>query len=177
MLINKSKRIWTLAVFLLLSGAILAQNNKPTHEARPAHAHKSTHGGTVKAAGDYHIELVERQNQYLIYLMDVTEQPVSLKGVTGLAILRDGDRTVYTQSLTPTFNTHFVLQTKGVGHSAVIVNFTINNKNITAKFEKAGGSAMNFFCPQKCVGSESNIAGVCPKCGTALLDRRLIAKE
>ncbi|MGV3588492.1 MAG: hypothetical protein ACO1OF_15915 [Adhaeribacter sp.] len=179
MITYKHHKIWILAVLLLLSTATIAQNNKPTHAAGPAHAHKANHGGTVKSAGDYHIELVDRKDQYYIYLLDASEHAVSLKGVTGLAILRDGDRTVHTQTLTPTFNTHFVLQTKGVAHSAVIINFMVNNQNITAKFEKGstGASAMNFFCPQKCTGSDSNIAGVCPKCGTALLDRRLLAKE
>ena len=175
----KLNKIWILSAFLLLSAAAVAQNNKPTHAAGPAHSHKANHGGTVKSAGDYHIELVDKQNQYIIYLLDAGERPISLKGVTGLAILRDGDRTVLTQTLTPTFNTHFVLQTNGTAHSAVIINFMVNNQNITAKFEKSstGSSAMNFFCPQKCTGSNSNIAGVCAKCGTALLDRRLLAKE
>ena len=177
MLVIESKKIWTLMVFLLLAGAVVAQNNKPTHAAGPAHPHKSAHGGIVKSAGDYHIELLERSNQYHIYLLDVSEKPVNIKGVTGLAILRDGDRTVHTQSLTPTFNTHFVLKTNGIDHTAVIVNFNVNKQNITAKFDKANSSAMNFFCPQKCTGSDSNIAGVCPKCGTALMDRRLLAKE
>ncbi len=174
--LNQNK-IWVLAVLLLFSTAAFAQNNKPTHATGPAHSHKAHHGGMVKSAGDYHIELVDRNNQYFVYLLDAAERAISLKGITGLAILRDGDRTVHTQTLTPTFNTHFVLQTKGIGHNAVIVNFLVNNQNITAKFDKAGASAMNFYCPLKCNGSDSNLAGICPKCGTALADRRLLAKE
>ncbi|GEO02541.1 hypothetical protein AAE02nite_02050 [Adhaeribacter aerolatus] len=177
MITFRLNKIWLLSAFLLLGVAALAQDTKPSHASGPAHAHKSNHGGVVKSAGDYHIELVTKSNQYLIYLLDAGEHPISLKGVTGLAILRDGDRTVHTQTLTPTFNTHFVLHTNGTAHSAVIVNFMVNNQNITAKFEKTGSSAMIFFCPQKCTGSDSNIAGICPKCGTALADRRLLAKE
>jgi hypothetical protein len=145
MITFNQNKIWLLAVFFLLSAAAIAQNNRPTHASGPAHAHKSTHGGLVKSAGDYHIELVDRNSQYLIYLLDAAERPISLKGITGLAILRDGDRTVHTQSLTPTFNTHFVLKTEGAAHSAVIVNLIVNNQNITAKFSKSGAtSALNF---------------------------------
>ncbi|MDB5261699.1 MAG: hypothetical protein JWQ14_980 [Adhaeribacter sp.] len=178
MILNKSKKIWSLVMLLLLVGGVaLAQTAKPTHAAGAAHAHKSPHGGTVKSAGDYHIEIVGRSNQYLIYLSDATQRPVSIKGVSGLAILRDGDLTVHTQSLTATANSHFVLQTNGIGHSAIIINLTVNNQNITAKFDNTGTSAMNFFCPQKCNGSDSNLTGICPKCGNALMDRRLLAKE
>ena len=72
MLIKNSKNLWALLILLLLAGSAVAQKDKPTHATGPAHGHKSTHGGTVKSAGDYHIELVERSNQYHIYLMDVS---------------------------------------------------------------------------------------------------------
>jgi hypothetical protein len=169
--------VLTFAFLLWFSGTALAQKGKSSHADGPAHSHKSHNGGTVKSAGDYHIELVDKKGQYHIYLLDIEEKPVKLKGVTGLAILRDGDRTVHTQSLAPTSAAYFSVATNGIDHNAVLINFTVNQKNITAKFTKDGAQAMNFYCPQKCTGSDSNLAGVCPQCGNALADRRLLAKE
>jgi len=171
------KNLCGIAVLVLLAGAAVAQTTNATHAAGPSHSHKSHNGGTVKSAGDYHIELTDKNNVYLIYLLDAAENAINIKDVTGLAILRDGDRTVHTQNLTPTFNSHFVVPISNITHTAVILNFVVNNQNITAKFDKRNSSAMNFFCPQKCNGSDSNIAGNCSKCGTALAYRKLIAKE
>lgn len=173
----KTKSILILAFLICLAGSVVAQREKAAHADGPAHSHKAHNNGTVKSAGDYHIELVQKNDQYIIYLLDVAEKKIDLKGVTGLAILRDGDRTVHTQQLASAINSHFVLSTNSIEHNAVIINFTVNKQNITAKFEKNGGQVMNFYCPGKCKGTDSNLAGTCPKCGNALADRRLVAKD
>jgi len=175
--VTYAKLILTRLFLICLTGTATAQKDKSAHAEGPAHSHKAHNNGTVKSAGDYHIELVDKKNHYAVYLLDVAEKPVNLKGITGLAILRDGDRTVHTQKLIPTFNTHFVLSADNIEHNTIIINFTVNQQNITAKFAKDGAQAMNFFCPGNCKGSDSNLAGTCPKCGNALTDRRLSAKK
>jgi hypothetical protein len=162
---------------LLLAGTAVAQQANRTHAETPAHSHKSHHGGTVKSAGDYHIELVEESGKLQVYLLDNRERAIHLKGVTGLAIFRNGDVTTGTQRLTPIGDTYFEIPLKGQPFSAIIINFKINGQSVIAKFDKDSRSALNFFCPQKCAGSDSNIAGICAKCGSTLVDRRLLVKE
>jgi hypothetical protein len=166
-----------MAFFLLLAGAAIAQQGKRTHAELPAHSHKAHHGGTVKTAGDYHIELVEEPGKFRVYLLDNRERAISLKGVTGLAIFRNGDVTTGTQRLTPIGDTHFEIPQKGQVFSAIIINFKVKGQSVIAKFDKDSRNALNFFCPQKCAGSDTNLAGNCAKCGSVLVDRRLFVKE
>jgi hypothetical protein len=165
------------AFFLLLAGAAIAQQSKRTHAELPAHTHQAPHGGTVKSAGDYHIELVEESGKFRVYLLDSRERAIRLKGITGMAIFRNGDVTTGTQRLTPVGDSHFEIPLKGQPFSAIIINFKVNGQSVIAKFDKDNKSALNFFCPQRCAGADSNIAGLCAKCGSVLVDRRLLVKE
>ena len=162
---------------LLLAGTAVAQQAGRTHADKAAHSHQAHHGGTVKSAGDYHIELVDEAGKLRVYLLDIRERPVNLKGVTGLAIFRNGDVTTGTQRLTANGGTYFEIPVKGQPYTAIIINFKINGRSVIAKFDKDSRNASNFFCPQKCPGSDSNIAGNCAQCGSALMDRRLLVKE
>jgi hypothetical protein len=162
---------------LLLAGAALAQQSGRTHADKPAHSHQSHHGGTVKSAGDYHIELVEEGGKLRVYLLDNRERAINLKGITGLAIFRNGDVTTGTKRLTATGDPYFEIPVKGQPYTAIIINFKINGQSVIAKFDKDNRNASNFFCPQKCPGSDSNIAGNCAQCGSALMDRKLLVKE
>jgi hypothetical protein len=125
-----------MAFFLLLAGAAIAQQTKRTHADLPAHSHKAHHGGTVKSAGDYHIELVEESGKFRVYLLDNRERAIRLQGITGMAIFRNGDVTTGTQRLTPVGDSHFEIPLKGQPFSAIIVNFKINGQSVIAKFER-----------------------------------------
>jgi hypothetical protein len=120
---------------LLLAGAAVAQQANRTHAELPTHSHQAHHGGTVKSAGDYHIELVEEEGRFRVYLLDNREKAISLKGITGLAIFRNSDVTTGTQRLNPTGDTHFELPLKGQPFSAIIINFKVNGQSVIAKFE------------------------------------------
>jgi hypothetical protein len=172
-----SRAIGIVALLLLAGTAVAQQANRKMHADRPAHSHQAHHGGTVKSAGDYHIEMVEESGKYRVYLLDNRERAIDLQGVTGLAIFRNGDVTTGTQRLNPIGDSYFEIPLKGQPFSAIIINFKINGQSIIAKFDKDNGRAANFFCPQKCAGSDSNIAGICAKCGSTLADRRLLVKE
>ncbi|WP_026463152.1 heavy metal-binding domain-containing protein [Adhaeribacter aquaticus] len=168
---------WVVGVtfLFLLAGTTMAQKGQ-THASAPVHSHKAHHGGTVKSVGDYHIELVEDRGKYVVYLLDMHEHSIPLRGVSGMAILRDNDRTLGSQNLIPVANTHFELPVQGLTPTAIIINLNIKGQSLIAKFDKNQATALNYFCPQKCAGSESSLPGTCPKCGTALIDRRLVAK-
>ena len=171
-----SRAIGIVGLLLLAGTAIAQQGNKP-HASQPAHAHQAPHGGTVKSAGDYHIELVEEAGKFRVYLLDIREKAIPLKGVVGLAIFRNGDVTTGTQRLTPIGDSHFEIPLKGQPYSAIIINFKINGKSIIAKFDKDNRNASLFFCPQKCSGSDSNLAGICASCGSTLASRRLLVAD
>jgi len=174
------KRIAGLGFLLMLAGAGVAvaqQGGSANHAEASSHSHKAHHGGQVKVAGDYHIELVAEANKYIVYLLDVREKSINLDGVTGLAIFRDGDQTTGSHRLSASSNAYFEVPVKGQSHTAVIITFKVDGKSIIAKFDKDARYSFNFFCPQKCTGSDSNLAGNCPTCGTSLADRRLIAKD
>lgn len=166
-----------MVALLLLAGTAVAQQNGRKHADKPAHAHQAPHGGIVKSAGDYHIELVDQGNKLRVYLLDTRERAISLKGVSGLAIFRNGDVTTGTHRLSPSSGAYYEIPLKGQPYTAIIINFKINGQSIIAKFDKDNRQAANFFCPQHCPGSDSNIAGNCAHCGSALVDRRLLVKE
>jgi hypothetical protein len=162
---------------LLLVGTAVAQQAGRTHADKPAHAHQAPHGGIVKSAGDYHIELVDTGPKIRVYLLDIRERSLNLKGVTGIAIFRNGDVTTGTQRLSATGDPFFEIPLKGHPYTAIIINLKINGRSVIAKFDKDSRNASSFFCPQKCPGSDSNIAGTCAQCGSAMVDRRLLVKE
>ena len=55
----------------------------------PAFAHdpKPQHGGKIVVAGNYHVEMVAKDRQIHIYLLDHSDKPVTTKGRKGVAIL------------------------------------------------------------------------------------------
>jgi hypothetical protein len=57
--------------------------------ASPAEAHdpKPQHGGKIVVAGTYHVELVAKDRQVHVYLLDHADKPVLAKGRKGMAIL------------------------------------------------------------------------------------------
>jgi len=174
------RRVAGLGFLIMLAGtgvAVAQHSGSATHAEAQSHSHKAHHGGQVKVAGDYHIELVAEPNKYIVYLLDVRERNINLSGVTGLAIFRDGDQTTGSHRLSAGANSYFEVPLKGQAHTAVIITFKVDGKSIIAKFDKDARYSFNFYCPQKCTGSDSNLAGNCPTCGTALADRRLIAKD
>lgn len=57
--------------------------------AAPAAAHdpKPQHGGRIVVAGNYHVEMVAKDRQVHVYLLDHSDKPVTAKGRKGVAIL------------------------------------------------------------------------------------------
>lgn len=119
---------------LLLSGAIpvLAQHEHGTGD----HKHASTHGGTVKSAGNYHFELLQKPGMLTVYLLDANQKTLPVAGSTATALLQTPDGKVTTTKLTPTGTEQFVAtldQTKPV-HKA-IVTVLVNGKSVSATFD------------------------------------------
>ena len=78
-------------IYTFLCGATLALS-------LPAGAHtedyfdskESAHGGQTRMAGPYHLELVAKNNEILLYVMDHADREFSTEGETGKANVQNG---------------------------------------------------------------------------------------
>jgi hypothetical protein len=67
---------------LLTAGALMVAPSAFAHDVA-----KGPHGGPIAEAGDYHVELVARENFVEVFLTDASDKPVSPVGFKGVAIL------------------------------------------------------------------------------------------
>ena len=146
--------------------------------ASETHAHKSPHGGTVRTAGKYHIELVRQAGEMHVYLLDSKESALPLGRATGTAMLLSTAGKTSTVKLTPSGD-HFVAAVPaGATLRTAIVSLKVNGSSLSARFEKLdaatkSGKAVSaaYACPMNCEGSASDKPGRCPKCGMALVKK------
>ena len=179
--------------FLILAAALVAtasfsvqaqHSHKPgtaAHGHKAAdetHAHKSPHGGTVRTAGTYHIELVQQAGAVHVYLLDGKEATVATAGTTGSVMLLTTANKTSTVALTSTGD-HFVAAVPaGTTLRTAIVSLKASGKSLSARFEKldaaakaSKATAAAYTCPMNCEGSASTKPGSCPKCGMALVKK------
>lgn len=145
--------------------------------AGETHAHRAPHGGTVRTAGRFHVELVQQADEVQVYLLDDKEATVATQGTTGAVYLLTTANKSSRVPLAPT-DDHFVAKLPaGAQLRTAIVSLNSNGKSLGARFEKLNtakaGSAMRlaYACPMNCEGSASNKPGNCPKCGMALVKK------
>ena len=147
--------------------------------AGESHAHKSPHGGTVRTAGKYHLELVQQAGELHVYLLDGNEKTLPLTGSTGTAMLLSTAGTTSSAKLTRTGD-HFVAAVPaGTTLRTAIVSLKANGSSLSARFEKLDAAtiadgkatAAAYACPMGCEGSASTRPGSCPKCGMALVKK------
>ena len=176
-----------LAAALLLAAPLTAaaqHTHKPgaaphSHKAAgETHAHKSPHGGTVRTAGKYHIELVQQAGQVHVYLLDGQENALPLDRTTGTAMLLSTAGKTSTVRLTPTGDHLVAAVPTGTTLRTAIVSLKANGSSLSARFEKLdkaakAGKAVSaaYACPMGCEGSASGKPGSCPKCGMALVKK------
>lgn len=146
--------------------------------AGETHAHKSPHGGTVRTAGTYHIELVQHPTELHVYLLDAKEVTVAAARTTGSVMLLTNANKTSTVALAPAGD-HFVAAVPvGTTLRTAIVSLKASGQSLSARFEKLDaasttGKAVSaaYTCPMNCQGSASNKPGSCPKCGMALVKK------
>ncbi len=146
--------------------------------AGESHAHKSPHGGTVRTAGKYHLELVQQAGEVHVYLLDANEKTLPLTRATGTAMLLSTAGKTSSVKLTPSGD-HFVAAVPaGTTLRTAIVSLKANGSSLSARFEKLdaaakAGNAVSaaYACPMNCEGSASDKPGSCPKCGMALVKK------
>jgi len=101
------------------------------------HSHSSPHGGVVKTAGNYHIEMVKGEGSVSFYLLDDEENAIPNKDIKGTVILQFDDQTTATEKLVAQGDDHFIVSLKDADLTfTCIVSFKVNGKTINAKFQK-----------------------------------------
>jgi hypothetical protein len=131
------------------------------------HEEKGPHGGVMKDAGNYHIELLVRDGKMTVYLLDEKANAISTSGITGTAILQFADQTSATVQLTSTKEAFEVKNEKSSQYTVAIISFKINGKSISAKFNNKSDSAKTYSCPMH-PEITADKSGKCSKCGMAL---------
>lgn len=100
------------------------------------HKHGSPHGGTVKSAGAFHIEVSVKDGMVMAYLLDANEKAMKNKGVTGTAVIQMADGKTSTITLTPSGKEGFMYTLdKAKKYNKAIVTFATGGKTASASFD------------------------------------------
>lgn len=144
--------------------------------AGETHAHGAPHGGVVRTAGVYHLELVQQAAAMHVYLLDGKEATMATTGTTGSVMLLTTTGKTSTVTLTPAGDYLVARVPVGTTVRTAIVSLKVGGKSLSARFEKLDAAAQPgkaaaaaYTCPMRCEGSASAKPGSCPKCGMALV--------
>lgn len=100
------------------------------------HKHGSPHGGTVKTAGDFHIEVTVKDGMLMAYLLDANEKAMKNTGVKGTALIQTADGLTSTNPLIPSGIEGFMYTLdKAKKYNKAIVTFTTGDKTASASFD------------------------------------------
>lgn len=165
-----------LAGLTLCTTACFAQHDHGSHGAA-GHAQMDVppHGGVLKDAGKYRVEMVVDllliQDRLSFYIYKGNMKPVSKKdNVSGsITFINDGEPSTKTALVSRGVN-QFVAQLKDTGPFRATVEFEVKGKTISAMFEHKGlghGASAIYTCAMH-PDIQSDAPGQCPKCGMFL---------
>ncbi|TGD77398.1 heavy metal-binding domain-containing protein [Hymenobacter wooponensis] len=175
----------TAALFALAPLASQAQHShaggKPDAHTAPGetHAHVAPHGGVVRSANPYHMELVQHTGELHIYLLADKNASVPSKSLSGTVMVQTTDNKTMTVTLVAGGTDHLVAKLPArTKVRTAIVSLKADGKAINTRFDKLDAGAQGskavgaaYECPMKCEGSASSKPGTCPKCGMALVKK------
>ena len=96
---------------------------------------KAPHGGKVEEAGEYHIEVVTKDNKLSLFLLDGKAKAMSNKGVSGSVLLQFADGKTKTVVLTAAGTDGFdAKEALAATYTKAIVTFKVKGKTVSAKF-------------------------------------------
>ena len=96
---------------------------------------KAPHGGKVEEAGQYHIEIVTKDNKLSLFLLDGKAKAMSNKGVSGSVLLQFADGKTKTVVLTSDGTDGFdAKEALATTYTKAIVTFKVKGKTVSAKF-------------------------------------------
>lgn len=121
-----------LSIALILVGivSVMAQHGAGVHK------HTSPHGGTVRTAGNYHLELLQKNGVLTVFLLDANEKPMPVAGATATALLQTSDGKLTTVKLPLAGRQQFATtldKTKFFGKA--IINVAIKGQSVSASFD------------------------------------------
>ncbi len=97
---------------VVLCATLLGTVQANAHSAKHAEPVKSLHGGQSLAAGPYHLELVAKEGELLVYVTDHSDKPIPTEGAKAKATIQQGfEKTNQQVELVPTGEN----QLKGTG--------------------------------------------------------------
>lgn len=126
------KKIKTIALAftLLIAGSATSIAQTKTHE------HKAVHGGTVKEASGYHVEMVKNETNLSFFLMDGKNKILTNKEISGTATFEFFNKMKATVPLTKNKKSVFSVSIPKANNFAYCtVSFLIKDKNIIATFK------------------------------------------
>lgn len=171
--------IATLSFILILhSTVIFAQHNHDSHGGgHTMPAQQTPHGGVVKNAGKYKIEMVAemmlKKDQLSFYLLKNNLKSIPAEEITGSVTIQQKDGTSTTEDLVLKGNERFVAQLKNTNSFQANVKFIVKGKTVSAIFTQ-NGIGHNVESKYTCSMHpeiESNEPGKCPKCGMTLVPK------
>jgi hypothetical protein len=141
------------------------------------HAHVAPHGGVVRSASPYHMELVPQAGSLDVYLLGAKMSAVPNKGTTGTVMVQLANNTTSTVPLTPAGEDHFSAKLPvGAQVRTAIVTLNAEGKTINTRFDKldeaGAGKAVGaaYACPMH-PEVTSDKPGKCGKCGMTLVKK------
>tara|TARA_R110000868_G_scaffold216988_2_gene467116 strand:+ start:98 stop:643 length:546 start_codon:yes stop_codon:yes gene_type:complete len=174
--VNTVASLVVLCLTMLSATAIFAQHDHSSHGSM-GHTQMDAppHGGVMKNAGKYRIEMVVDllliQDRLNFYLYKGNMKALAGKDVTNasIAFINDGAATSKT-ALESRGGNHFVAQLKDTEPFRATVEFDVKGKTISTVFEHKGlghGNASVYTCSMH-PDIQSDAPGQCPKCGMFL---------
>jgi heavy metal-binding protein len=165
-----------LIVLMLWSVISNAQHNHGNHgTAHTTHIKQPPHGGVIKEAGKYKIEMVAelflKKDQLRFYLFKGSSYKTILnEGITGVIEIKSKDGIISTESLQAKGDDFFVAQLKSSASFQATVKLSVKGKTISAVFAHNGiedQATTTYTCPMH-PEVNSDTSGTCPKCGMNL---------
>ena len=125
------KKLIVLFVMMLLAFATtFAQHGGGDHK------HGSPHGGIVKSAGDFHIEVTVKDGMVMAYLLDGKEKAMANAGVTATAVIQMADGQTSNVTLASSGKEAFMyMLDKTKKYNKAIVTFVSRSKTASASFD------------------------------------------
>ena len=125
------KIIMLFAIILISKSLVYAQKEN--------HKHGSPHGGIVKTAGDYHLEIKTHGGMLMVYLLDGTEKSLAIGNATANATLQTEDGQLVNLSLPSNKKDGFMAMIdKNKKFHKAIITVLFKGKTATATFDLIG---------------------------------------
>ncbi len=170
-------KLLTILPLMLISAPMVQAQHDHGSEKKESHHVKELangpHGGTVEEAKPYHAEILIKDGEILLYLLDADAKKMGNKDITGEATFTMSDGKSIKETLTAYGDDGFIVRNKDLlNYSNCLVVFLVEGKNVSAKFNNYSNNVQHeksYSCPMH-PGIKSDKAGKCSECGMNLVE-------